>query len=116
MLNGQIAPDRGAVRLMGETVTGSSRATSRTRASGRTFQITATYGSMTVRENVQTALIAGRGGEWSWRGRAAALHRQDADALLDLVGIARPGGARLRRAGLRRPEARRTRRGARKRA
>ncbi len=42
---------------------------------------------MTVRENVQTALIAGRGGEWSFRGRAAALHGAEADALLDLVSM-----------------------------
>ncbi len=87
MLNGQIAPDRGTVRLMGEAVTGLKPRDIARKGVGRTFQITATYGSMTVRENVQTALIAGRSGEWSFRGRAAALHGEEADALLDLVGM-----------------------------
>ena len=87
MLNGQIAPDRGAVRLMGEAVTGLKPREIAHKGVGRTFQITATYGSMTVRENVQTALIAGRRGEWSFRGSAGALHRAEADALLDLVGM-----------------------------
>jgi branched-chain amino acid transport system ATP-binding protein len=54
---------------------------------GRTFQITATYGSMTVRENVQTALIAAARGEWVVTGWAAAQHGEKADALLALVGM-----------------------------
>ncbi len=87
MLNGQIAPDRGSVRLMGKEITGLKPRAIAHKGVGRTFQITATYGSMTVRENVQTALIAGRGGEWSFRGRAAALHGAEADALLDLVAM-----------------------------
>ncbi len=87
MLNGQIAPDRGSVRLMGEPVTGLKPREIARKGVGRTFQITATYGSMTVRENVQTALIAGRGDAWSFRGRATALHGADADALLGLVGM-----------------------------
>ena len=47
----------------GETITGLKPRDVAHKGVGRTFQITATYGSMTVRENVQTALIAGRGGE-----------------------------------------------------
>jgi branched-chain amino acid transport system ATP-binding protein len=36
---------------------------------GRTFQITATFASMTVRENVQTALISHAGEVWRFLGR-----------------------------------------------
>ncbi|MGL4240821.1 MAG: ATP-binding cassette domain-containing protein, partial [Beijerinckiaceae bacterium] len=49
MLNGQLKPDRGDVILLGERITGlPPRAVAR-KGVGRTFQITATYGSMTVR-------------------------------------------------------------------
>ncbi len=74
-------------------------------ASGRTFQITATFASMTVRENVQMALLSHHDGVWRfWR---AARHRRvaEADALLASVGLADAGRARRRRAGLRRSQA-----------
>jgi branched-chain amino acid transport system ATP-binding protein len=88
MLNGQLKPDRGDVLLGGGSIAGlPPRAVAR-RGVGRTFQITATYGSMTVRENVQTALIAAAGQEWRMIGGAAALHRDKAGDLLALVGMA----------------------------
>jgi branched-chain amino acid transport system ATP-binding protein len=85
MLNGQLKPDSGSVKLSGETITGLQPRIVARRGIGRTFQITATYGSMTVRENVQTALMAGRRGEWDMLTRARTSHRDDADALLKLV-------------------------------
>lgn len=88
MLNGQLKPDSGSVRLKGEDITGlPPRVVSRLGV-GRTFQITATFGSMTVAENVQTALISHRGGmKGLWRP-AAALYRDEALALLGRVGMA----------------------------
>jgi branched-chain amino acid transport system ATP-binding protein len=88
MLNGQLKPDHGTVRLAGETITGLPPRIAARKGVGRTFQITATYGSMTVRENVQTALIAGHRGEWRLWGRAADSFRAEADALLALVAMA----------------------------
>lgn len=87
MLNGQLKPDRGEVRLMGQPITGLPPRVVARRGVGRTFQITATYGSMTVRENVQTALIAAARGEWTFVGLARELHRDKADELLALVGM-----------------------------
>jgi branched-chain amino acid transport system ATP-binding protein len=87
MLNGQLKPDRGEVLLAGLPITGLPPRVVARRGVGRTFQITATYGSMTVRENVQTALIAGRRGEWEMLGRARDGHQAEAQALLDLVGM-----------------------------
>jgi branched-chain amino acid transport system ATP-binding protein len=55
---------------------------------GRTFQITATFGSMTVAENVQMALLSHHRRLWSLWPRATSLHRDEAAALLDLVGMA----------------------------
>ena len=87
MLNGQIRPDGGSIRLKGETVTGlSSRAMWR-RGVGRTFQITATFLSMTVRENVQTACLAHVGLLGRPFGYAGQAQRTEADRLLEHVGL-----------------------------
>ena len=83
MLNGQIKPDSGAVRLEGRDVTGLSPARMFGLGVGRTFQITATFGSMSVRENVAVAML-------SHAGRLNRLWRAtppDAAPLLDLVGM-----------------------------
>jgi len=55
---------------------------------GRTFQITATFGSMTVLENIQLALASHHhrlGNLWTRLGR---LYRDQALALLQVVGMA----------------------------
>ncbi len=87
MLNGQLRPDSGNVFLGGEQITGLAPRVVAHKGVGRTFQITATYGSMTVRENVQTALIASHRGEWKLTGSATDQHSEKADQLLDLVGM-----------------------------
>jgi branched-chain amino acid transport system ATP-binding protein len=54
---------------------------------GRTFQITQTFASMTVRENVQTALLSHHRELFGiWRP-AAARHAEAADDLLARVGM-----------------------------
>jgi branched-chain amino acid transport system ATP-binding protein len=87
MLNGQLRPDSGDVFLGSERITGLAPRVVAHKGVGRTFQITATYGSMTVRENVQTALIASHRGEWKLAGSATSQHGEKADQLLDLVGM-----------------------------
>lgn len=87
LLSGQIRPDRGAVFLDGEAVTGlSSRAIWR-RGVGRTFQITATFASMTVRENVQMALLSHHRRIWRFVRPARHYFAAEADALLAPVGM-----------------------------
>ncbi|MCG6205542.1 ABC transporter ATP-binding protein [Rhodopseudomonas sp. HC1] len=87
MLNGQIPPDAGSIRLAGEEVVGLPPRTVWRRGVGRTFQITATFASMTVRENVQVALLSFHHRLWSMIGYAGARHRAEADELLALVGM-----------------------------
>jgi branched-chain amino acid transport system ATP-binding protein len=87
MLNGQLRPDRGEVRLGGRPITGLTPRAVWRLGVGRTFQITATFASMTVRENVQTALISHAGEVWRFLGRAADRHRAEADRLLGEVGM-----------------------------
>ena len=62
MLNGQIAPDRGTVRFDGRDLRGMPPRSIWRLGVGRTFQITATFTSMTVAENVALALgsVAGQ--------------------------------------------------------
>ena len=91
-VNGQVRPDAGTVRISGADVTGLPPHRVWRAGVGRTFQITATFASMTVRENVQTALATHRG-QGVALGRALR-HRfaGDADALVARVGLAEAAG------------------------
>ena len=87
MLNGQLKADKGSVLLNGESILGLSPRRVWRKGVGRTFQITATYASMTVRENVQMALISHHRKTWDiWRP-ATGLYVDEAMDLLALVGM-----------------------------
>jgi branched-chain amino acid transport system ATP-binding protein len=87
LLNGQLRPDAGRVMLEGRDVTGLNPRAVWRLGVGRTFQITATFASMTVRENVQTALLSHHRRIWQPWGRARECFRTEADALLARVGM-----------------------------
>lgn len=90
--SGQIAPDRGSVRLAGEDVTRRSVVERWRRGMGRTFQVAQVFPSFSVVENVQLALASGRrrGGRPAWHllARATRLGRERAFALLEEVRLA----------------------------
>jgi branched-chain amino acid transport system ATP-binding protein len=89
LIDGQLAANAGTVTLLGSRIDGlPSRAIARAGV-GRTFQVAATFASMSVRENVQTALFAHAGEARSVASRADALHVVEADALLERVGMTR---------------------------
>ncbi len=88
MLNGQITPDGGRVRLNGRDIGGLPPRAIWRRGVGRTFQVTATFGSMTVRENVQAALLSHAGRLLKFVGVAFRQERRAADDLLAMVGLA----------------------------
>ena len=58
LINGQLAPDAGAVRLLGERIDGLPPRCIAHKGVSRTFQVAATFASMTVRENIELALAA----------------------------------------------------------
>ncbi len=87
LLNGQLRPDAGAVHLAGSDITGMRPRQVWRRGVGRTFQITQTFGSMTVVENVQTALMSHGNRLMSLWTRAVPLYRDRAMALLERVGM-----------------------------
>lgn len=88
MLMGQIPPSSGTVELNGKPITGLPPRDIWRRGVGRTFQITGTYQSMTVAENVQMALISHHRRLFSVLPFAYRLYREEAVALLDVVGMA----------------------------
>ena len=80
LLNGQLRPDSGDVRLDGKSLLGRASHEIARLGVGRTFQVAATFGSMTARENVRVALQARR------------QPADAADAILERVGIASQAG------------------------
>jgi branched-chain amino acid transport system ATP-binding protein len=87
MLNGQLVPDAGTVEFEGRSLTGLAPREIWRMGVGRTFQITATFASMTVRENVQVALLSHRGRLGAPFAVAAREYREEADGLLGRVGM-----------------------------
>jgi len=87
MLNGQLRPDTGRVRLAGRDIAGLPPRRVWRLGVGRTFQITATFASLTVRENVQMALYSHAGRLGSMLARFGGALVAEADALLDQVGM-----------------------------
>jgi len=85
LINGQLRPDAGEIRFAQRSIRGLD-ARQRTRLGlGRTFQVAATFGSMTARENVQVALHSNA------RQLASAFsslsHSEEAIQLLENSGI-----------------------------
>ena len=87
MVNGQLRPDAGSVRLNGRSILGMPPQSVWRLGVGRTFQITATFASMTVRENVQMVLLSyHRRSRALWRP-ATNLYVDEAMTLLERVGM-----------------------------
>jgi branched-chain amino acid transport system ATP-binding protein len=87
MLNGQNMPDSGRIRLLGEDTTGKPPRAIWRLGVGRTFQITATFPTMTVRENVQVALVSHGGHLFNFWTATQNFARDQAGGLLELVGM-----------------------------
>lgn len=87
MINGQLVPDAGRILFAGRDIAGLSPAAICRLGIGRTFQVAATFASMTVLENVQMALIARAGEVWGWWRPVRRRHREPALALLEAVGM-----------------------------
>jgi branched-chain amino acid transport system ATP-binding protein len=91
MLNGQLAADSGSVKLEGRELLGMQPRQVWRLGVGRTFQITATFSSMTVRENVQMALLSHHGEINRLWVRARSRFVDEANALLSQVGMETQG-------------------------
>src|SRR5947199_6280685 len=107
MLNGQNIPDSGRVTLLGQDTVGRKPREIWRMGVGRTFQITATFPTMTVRENVQVALVSYGQALFNFWASTPKVAQAEASRLLELVGMggyaARPCGE-LAYGDLKRPE------------
>jgi len=87
MVNGQLAATSGSVRLDGTELVGAPPRKVAHMGVGRTFQIAATFASLTVIENIQMALVAHHRNVFSFWRPAAGLYRDQAYDLLEQVGM-----------------------------
>ena len=85
LINGQLKPDAGKVLMAGREVTGLDPRALWRQGVARTFQITATFPSMTVSENVAVAVMAKDGGPWSGLGRLQRMRALAASATAQLL-------------------------------
>ena len=92
MLTGQLRADSGEVLFKGERLSGLPPHAVWRRGVSRTFQITATFVTLTVLENVQVALSSHERRTYSLLRRAAVLDVDSAVALLGQVGLAAQAG------------------------
>ena len=85
LVNGQLAPDSGSILLDGVSLVGRALHELWHMGVSRTFQVAQTFGSLTVAENVQMALLSADGQSQSlWQG---ASHYRRADALQLLAQV-----------------------------
>lgn len=88
LINGQLPPDRGTISIMGRKTNGLKPREVWQLGVGRTFQITATFPSMTVLENIQMARLSYHKRTYSVFSRIRRLYVDESMELLELVGIA----------------------------
>ena len=88
MLNGQTTPGSGRINLLGQDTTGKRPRAIWRLGVGRTFQITATFPTMTVRENVQVALVSYHRKLFNIWASTPRFAPEEAERLLELVGMA----------------------------
>jgi branched-chain amino acid transport system ATP-binding protein len=88
LLNGQLSPDSGSIFLGSEEITSLPPRRIWRLGVGRTFQVTQSYASMSVIENVQVALLSHHRRLFALWPRAAELYVDEAIELLRIVGMA----------------------------
>ena len=80
-------PTPASIHLLGQDTTGKKPREIWRLGVGRTFQITATFPTMTVRENVQVALVSSARQLFNLWASAPKFAREEAGRLLELVGM-----------------------------
>jgi branched-chain amino acid transport system ATP-binding protein len=87
LINGQLRPDGGSVVIKGRKINGFQPRQVWQLGVGRTFQITATFASMTVLENIKMALLSYHRQSRSLFKRVGKVYTDESMELLKLVGI-----------------------------
>jgi branched-chain amino acid transport system ATP-binding protein len=88
LLTGRKKPDSGEVRLFGESVGHLPPWRRVKRGLGRSFQVSSVFPTFSAEENVQIGLMLANGQAWNALRRASATQREEAQAILEKVGLA----------------------------
>jgi branched-chain amino acid transport system ATP-binding protein len=88
LLTGRKLPDRGEVRVFGAPVTRQPPWRRSKHGIGRSFQVSSVFPSYTALENVQIGLMLARGHAWNLVRPATRTSREEANVLLEKVGLA----------------------------
>ena len=88
MLTGQLIADAGEVRFKGERLSGLPPHAVWRRGVSRTFQITATFATLTALDNVRVARLSHAGKTYAMLESSRGLQADEARALLGQVGLA----------------------------
>ena len=88
LINGQLKPDHGSVVIRGKKINGCQPRQVWKLGVGRTFQVTSTFPSMTVLENIKMALLSYHRQTQSFFSRVRKLYSAESMELLKMVGIA----------------------------
>jgi branched-chain amino acid transport system ATP-binding protein len=88
MIGGQLRPDAGDILFEGRSIVGLRSRHIWRLGVGRTFQVAATFSSMTVIENVQLALASHHGRLYQMIGSLGVRYRREDRELLAQVGMA----------------------------
>ena len=87
LINGQLRPDAGEIFCEEREIQGLAPRERCRLGIGRTFQVAATFGSMTVRENVQLAILSHERGLNSLFSSFEKTSRDEAKKILEQVGM-----------------------------
>lgn len=87
LINGQLRPDRGNIIVLGKKINGYPPRQVWKLGVGRTFQITSTFSSMTVLENIQIAMLSYHKHTKSLLKKAGNLYVDESMDLIRQVGI-----------------------------
>lgn len=87
LINGQLRPDRGNIIILGKKINGYQPRRVWKLGVGRTFQITSTFSSMTVLENIQIAMLSYHRRTKSLFKKAENLYVDESMDLIRQVGI-----------------------------
>lgn len=92
LIGGQLRPDAGAIRFEGRAVAGLAPRELCRLGIGRSFQITAAFGSLSVRENVQASQLAHEGKAFDFIHATSSFEAERANQLLALAGLSALAG------------------------
>ena len=87
LINGQLRPDYGSIVILGHKINGYRPRQVWQLGVGRTFQVTSTFASMTVLENIKMAVLSYHRRTRSIFSTVRRLYRDQSMELLKLVGI-----------------------------